>query len=386
MPSIRILAVPLLCAAGLIAFDAEAASATVTRAWQFTAAPDARLKVDNLIGNVSLEPATDGAFHVTATVTTEAASEAEAEALARAVDFRSQDAGARSTFQVLLAEDRFPVVYDDRAPKSSFFARSYVDYLGQRRQVSGDAPRAVKVRVDLRVRVPDSTRLAVDNRLGPIEARGVKADLSLETARGSIASRDGRGSLGAETGSGAIAVAGHEGVVVADTGSGGISIVDCACRISADTGSGTVRVLRGSGTVDADTGSGAVEVRDFAGSVSADTGSGRVSLTGLSAVRALEADTGSGSVRIEGDLSALERLDVDTGSGGVSIAASAWPNMRISLGVGSGSIEADVPGAAVRREGRRAAEVTLGAGKHRGKISTGSGSIQLTQATGSAAD
>ncbi len=386
MSATRILAAPLLCAAALIAFDSHAATATATRAWQFKPAPDARLELDNLIGSVTIEPATDGGFHVTASVTTEAGSDGEADALARAVDFRSQDAGAESTFQVLLPKDRFAVVYDERAARSSFFGRSYVDYLGQRREISADARKAVKVRVDLKVRVPESTKLSVNNRLGPIEARGVSADLSLDTARGSIASRDGRGSLEADTGSGAIAVASHEGKVEADTGSGEISIVDCTCEISADTGSGAVRILRGSGSVDADTGSGGIEVREFAGSVSADTGSGGVTLTGLSAVRSLEADTGSGSVRIEGDLSGLERLDVDTGSGGVSIAASAWPDMRITMGVGSGSIEANVPGADLRRDGRRAAEVTLGAGTHRGKIKTGSGSIRLAQAAASAAD
>lgn len=383
MPSIRTLAAPLICAAALITHDAHAATATVTRAWQFKPAPDARLQVDNLIGNVTLEPAADGGFHVTATITTEADTDDEAKALAGAVDFRSQDAGARSTFQVLLPEDRFPVVYDERAARSSFFGRTYVDYLGKRRQASADAGKAAKVRVDLRVRVPESATLSVNNRLGPIEARGIKADLALDTTRGSIASRDSRGRFEADTGSGAIALASHEGVVVADTGSGEISIVDCACEISADTGSGAVRILRGSGSVDADTGSGAIEVRDFAGSVSADTGSGGVTVTGLSAVRALEADTGSGAVRIEGDLSSLERLDVDTGSGGVSITAGAWPEMRIRMSVGSGSIDVEVPGADVRRDGRRDAEVTLGAGTHRGTISTGSGSIRLKQAAAS---
>lgn len=386
MPASRILAASLMSAAALLAFDSHAASATVTRAWQFTPAPDARLQVDNLLGTVTLEPATDGGFHVTATVTTEADSDAEADALARAVEFGSKDAGAKSTFQVLLPKDPFDVVYDERAARSSLFGRSYVDYLGTRREISGDASKAVKVRVDLKVRVPGSTKLSVNNRLGPIEARGVEADLSLDTGRGSIATRDGRGSLSADTGSGAVAVANHEGDVNADTGSGDVSIVDCRCRIEADTGSGEVRVLRGRGSVEADTGSGNVEVKDFAGSVNADTGSGAVTLKGLSEVRRLEADTGSGGVTVEGDLSGLEHLDVDTGSGGVSVAASAWPDMRITLSVGSGGIEVDVPGADVRRDGRRDAEVALGAGTHRGRIDTGSGGIRLRQAAAPVAD
>lgn len=379
MHTSRLIAATFLCAVAL-AGQAQAATATATRAWQFKPATDARLAVDNLVGEVTIEPAAADGFHVTATITAEADTAAAADALLRAVDFRSQDAGPKSTFQVLLPEDRFPILYDSRASSGFLFGRTYVDYLGQRRQLSADARKAVRVRVDLIIRVPESMALAVNNRIGEVEARGVRARLSLDTARGGIAARGGRGELAADTGSGAIAVADHEGEVRADTGSGEISIVDCSCRISADTGSGGVRVLRGSGSVEADTGSGSVEVRDFAGSVSADTGSGAVTLTGLSAVRTLEADTGSGSVRIEGDLAGLEGLDVDTGSGGVTVVATALPAMRITMDVGSGSIEANVPGGELRRDGRRSAELAIGAATHRGRISTGSGSISVSQA------
>lgn len=376
----RILSVALLCATAAVAGEAQAASATVTRAWQFKPSPDARLAVDNFVGSVAIEPLGEGGFHVTATVTVEADTAAAADELVRAVDFRSQDAGPESTFQVLLPEGRFPIVYDSRSTTISFLRRTYVDYLGKRRQISADARKAVKVRVDLRIRVPEAAALAVDNRLGEIEARGVKASLSLDIARGGIASHDGRGLLAADTGSGAIAVASHEGEVDADTGSGGISIVDCRCRIGADTGSGDVRVLRGSGSLEADTGSGSVEIEDFAGSVNADTGSGDVTLTGLSAARAIEADTGSGDVRVEGDLSALEQLDIDTGSGGVTIVARALPAMRIAMDVGAGDIHADVPAAELERHGRGSAELVIGAATHRGSISTGSGSISVSQA------
>jgi DUF4097 and DUF4098 domain-containing protein YvlB len=380
MSAHRFLAASALCLAALVAAPADAATATVTRAWQFKPSAESRLQVDNLIGSVSLEPAADGGFHVTATVTAEADDAAAADAIARAVDFRSQDAGARSGFQVLLPEDRFPVIYDRAAPRGLFAGRRYVDYLGQRRELSSNPDKAVMVRVDLRIRVPASSGLAVNNRLGDIESRGVDAALALDTGRGSIASRDGRGALRADTGSGAVAVANHAGDVDADTGSGDISVVDCAGRITADTGSGGVRVLRGSGSVNADTGSGEVQVRDFAGPVTADTGSGSVTLTGLSAVESLEADTGSGGVRISGDLSALKRFKVDTGSGGVQIDGTAWPDMRISLDVGSGSIEARVPGAELRRERRNSAELVIGAGARHGSISTGSGGISISQA------
>lgn len=379
MSARRTLCAAVLCAATL-SVPAHAGSATASRAWQFKPAPDARLAVDNLVGDVDIEPAADGGFHVTAKVTVEADTDAAAAALVGKVDFRSADAGAQSTFQVLLPEASFPAIYDSKASAGLFFGRTYVDYLGERRRLSADAGKCVRVRVDLVVRVPAGTTLAVHNRIGHVEVRGANASLSLRTARGSIASSKGRGPLEADTGSGAIAVAEHDGEVNADTGSGEISIVDCRCRIEADTGSGAVRVLRGSGSVEADTGSGAVDVRDFAGAVDADTGSGSVTVKGLRAASALAADTGSGGVSISGDLAALERLEVETGSGSVAISASAWPSMRITMSVGAGSIDAEVPGAELRREGRRAAELVIGAATGRGSISTGSGSISLGQA------
>ena len=47
------------------------------------------------------------------------------------------------------------------------------------------------------------------------------------------------------------------------------------------------------------------------------------------------------------------------------------------MGTGSGSIEVDVPGAEVTRDGRRQAVVRIGEARQRATIQTGSGSITL---------
>lgn len=370
--------VPALLAA-LLAAPAGAASASLTRAWQFQPAEAAALAVDNLVGDVSVEAAADGGFHVTANIRVEADSQAQADALARAVDFRTEDAGPRSRFQVLLPEGRFPVIFDASAARGSWFGRTYVDYLGTRRELSRDPGRAVAVRVDLRIRVPAGASLGVNNRLGGVDARGVVGRLAADTARGPIRVRGGRGPLELDTGSGAIEVADHEGEMDADTGSGGIRVNACRCRIEADTGSGGITVSASSGELDADTGSGNVSVDGFSGPVKADTGSGNVTISGLTAGAKLEADTGSGSVRVEGDLHGLESLDVETGSGSVVIRATALPAMVIRVATGSGGIAADVPGGTLRREGRRAATLTLGDGRYTGRIRTGSGSVSIEQ-------
>lgn len=363
----------LLAALGSAAADA----ATVTRAWTFKPADAAGLTLDNMIGDLRLEPATEGGFQVTATIIVESPNEAEAERLARAVEFRTSDAGRDSSFQVRLPEQDFPVIYVAGTARGSLFGRSYVNYLDDRRQLTGDRGKGVNVRVDLRVRVPAGASLVARNRIGEVSGEAIVADLEIDTARGPVDLRDGRGKLEVDIGSGSVDVVRHEGEVEVDTGSGAVAIVDSRGRIAVDTGSGSVRISGGSGEVDADTGSGAVVVENFAGSVKADTGSGSVTITGSSAARAIDADTGSGRVRIEGDLGSLEQLKVDTGSGGATITASALAPLEIVMGTGSGSIEVDVPGAEVTRDGRRQAVVRIGEARQRATIQTGSGSITL---------
>jgi len=363
----------LLAALGSAAADA----ATVTRAWTFKPADAAGLTLDNMIGDLRIEPATEGGFQVTATIIVESPNEAEAERLARAVEFRTSDAGRDSSFQVRLPEQDFPVIYVAGTARGSFFGRSYVNYLDDRRQLTGDRGKGVNVRVDLRVRVPAGASLVARNRIGEVSGEAIVADLELDTARGPVDLRDGRGKLEVDIGSGSVDVARHEGEVEVDTGSGAVAIVDSRGRIAVDTGSGSVRISGGSGEVDADTGSGTVVVEHFAGSVKADTGSGSVTITGSTAARVIDADTGSGRVRIEGDLGSLEQLKVDTGSGGATIIASALAPLEIAMGTGSGSIEVDVPGAAVTRDGRRQAVVRIGEARQRATIQTGSGSITL---------
>jgi hypothetical protein len=357
--------------------SAVADAATVTRTWNFKPADAAGLTLDNLVGDLRIEPATDGGFQVTATIIVDSTNEAEAERLARAVEFRTSDAGRDSSFQVRLPALDFPVIHVAGTARGSFLGRSYVNYLGDRRQLTGDRSKGVNVRVDLLVRVPEGTRLVARNRIGEVSAEAVLADLEIDTARGPVAVRDGRGKLEIDIGSGSVDVARHEGEVDVDTGSGAVRIVDSRGRIAVDTGSGSVRISGGSGEVDADTGSGAVVVENFAGSVKADTGSGSVTITGSSAARVIDADTGSGRVRIEGDLSSLEQLKVDTGSGGTTIIASALPPLEFAMATGSGGIEVEVPGAEVTRDGRRRAVVRIGEAKQRATIQTGSGSITL---------
>jgi len=355
----------------------EAATATLQRAWQFKEAQPAALRLQNFIGDLRIERGESAGFHVSVTVTAEADSDAGARSIAEAVEFRTSDAGASSSFEVVLPESRFPILYHRGAPQGWFGTRMYADYLGEKRRVTGDAAEGVRVRVDILVRAPAGARLDASNIFGESLAEGFAGELRLDGASGRLASRRGEGRVELDSGSGEVEVTTHSGEVSADTGSGPVVIRDCRCRISADTGSGSVTIEGGEGGIDVDTGSGGIAVKGFRGPVRADTGSGGVRATGLSGVSEFIADSGSGGVTASGDLSALRRLSIDTGSGRVILESSAWPAMELVLDAGSGGVQVDVPGAEVRLDEDRRSVVRTGQGGFRGHIDTGSGSISV---------
>ncbi len=370
---IRVTAALALAAANL---PATAASATVTRAWQFKPESVEGLKVRNLIGDVRVERGTDPGFNVTARATIEAPSQAEADRLLGLIEYRTADVGPGSRFDVRLPREHFPKIYWSGG-SPGWWSVSYVMYLDERIRLTADRDDAPVVRVDLVIRAPEGSKLDVSNVFGEASANRVSGELRLDGGSGLLRSTGGAGGLELDNGSGAVEVTGHRGRVVADTGSGSVTIADCECEISADTGSGAVEIRGGSGAMRADTGSGRVVVEGFSGSIEADTGSGSVRARAVTKVRALDIDTGSGSVSVEGDLSALESLNIDTGSGGVNLRTSAAPSMEIRIDTGSGGVQVDSPGANVR-ETDDVWTVRLGEGAARGIIDTGSGSVDIT--------
>lgn len=240
---VRVLIAAPLVAVAFYASAAGAAKVTQHHEFRFEAAAPAGLEVDNLVGDVRIEPNAAGGFEVDVEVTVEAGGEAEAEALARAVRFRQRDAGAGSSLQVLLPKDEFPQIFRRSAPGGWLGGRMYVEYLGERRRITGDADEGVRVRVDLVIRAPADGRLEVRNVLGDAVADGFRGALTLDGTVGTMRAANGSGELVLDTGSGPVEVSRHRGRVRAEAGSGTVTIDDCECDIEADTGSGSV-VLR----------------------------------------------------------------------------------------------------------------------------------------------
>jgi len=353
-----------------------AATKTLTRAWQYKGDATAGLAVRNLIGDIRVERGVAAGFHVTATATIEADSQAEADALARAIDFRTRDVGAGSRFDVAFPKEQFPKIYYAGGPET-WWGVMYVEHLGERIRLTGNRDDAPRVRVDLVIRAPAGAKLNVGNRFGESVAQGYSGELRLDGTSGLLRSTGGEGRLELDNGSGSVEVAGHQGRVSADTGSGSVNIRDCSCEIDADTGSGAVEVRGGSGVLRADTGSGRVTVEDFSGAIAADTGSGGVRAQGISNLTELNVDTGSGGVSVEGDLSALRRLRVDTGSGSVRLRSTRAPSMELLIDTGSGGVDVDAPGATIKQSDDGVWTVRFQDGAGSGVIDTGSGSVDI---------
>lgn len=211
---------------------------------------------------------------------------------------------------------------------------------------------------DLVIEVPPGSGFALYLAAGDVEARGVDGRLRIDTGSGTVEAIDISGSLSI------------------DTGSGGIFVRDVEGNLDVDTGSGRVDVAGVSGEVlNVDTGSGRVTGADISVvELIVDTGSGAIELSAVSASD-VSLDTGSGAVELR-LLTDIESLDIDTGSGSVTVHAPSDLGARVEIETGSGGIDVDFP-VEVRTIRRDSLIGTIGDGRGRIVIDTGSGSIRL---------
>jgi len=228
---------------------------------------------------------------------------------------------------------------------------------GDRVEIRGSG-RGLEAWADLRVRVPRGRDLALFLAVGDAEASGVVGNLLMDTGSGEVTARRIEGALEIDTGSGRVTVEDVQGDLLIDTGSGELEVSNVrGTRVRLDTGSGEV-VARGI----------------TASAVEIDSGSGSVSLSGISAPE-IHVDTGSGEVEME-LLEDVDDLVVDTGSGGVTLRLPQGIGARVEVDTGSGGIEVDLP-LQIREVERNNLQGTLGDGRGRIRIDTGSGTVRL---------
>lgn len=214
---------------------------------------------------------------------------------------------------------------------------------------------------DLRIAIPAGQKVAVHLGVGAVTVVNVDGELRLDCAAAAVEAQGTRGGLHVDTGSGAVSIRDAADDVSVDTGSGAVSLINfTGAAVSIDTGSGSVKLAAVQATrqVGIDTGSGSVEVVDVRSPrVAVDSGSGRVYL------------------RLGAN---VEHLEVDTGSGAITVEAPATLDATVHMETGSGSLEVDFPMSQLRRESD-SLEGTIGGGRGRITLGTGSGRIRLAK-------
>jgi DUF4097 and DUF4098 domain-containing protein YvlB len=124
-----------------------------------------------------------------------------------------------------------------------------------------------------------------------------------------------------------------------------------------------------------DVGSGSLRGRQIdVTELVADVGSGGVRLSGVKTPK-LHLETGSGGSDVE-LLAEPDDVSIEAGSGGVTLRMPAASNAMVDIETGSGGIDTDFEVKLSRIE-RRALRGTIGSGKGRIKIESGSGTVRL---------
>lgn len=360
----------------------SSAAAAAVQEWTI---PGDRILVTNLVGRVTVGPASGDRFVLRVRLQGEHAGRLKVQV----------EEGGDAELHVLFPLDEHTrYVYPEmsagsRTQFSSWHPRSrssglqrLLDGLSDRKvEVRGRAWRdAIEAWADVELLVPQGKPGTVKLGVGRIDAAGVRAALDLDTKSGAVSASDIVGDLSIDTGSGDVTARGVRGDVSIDTGSGSVDAEDLeGDEVVIDTGSGEVGVRGVKGRrVNIDTGSGSVDAtRIETLSLVIDTGSGEVTASDVRTANA-EIDTGSGSVRLDLVGMGLGRYLVDTGSGTVRMAVPADVSARIQASSGSGGIEVDLPAARVFRMSRNNVSLEVGGGESEVIIDTGSGGIRIT--------
>ncbi|MBI2874127.1 MAG: DUF4097 family beta strand repeat protein [Firmicutes bacterium] len=180
----------------------------------------------------------------------------------------------------------------------------------------------------------------------------------------------------AEAGSGSIRVQDHAGELDLSTGSGWIMAEDASGSLTARSGSGWIKIRDFDGPVEAQTGSGMISAEAVRGTVGLKSGSGGITVREFQG-GALTATTGSGYINAgtstppEGDIS------LKAGSGAIMLRVPVNSNMTVEAKTLSGNVSGPDFLTRTRNGSIRTGSGTLGEGRHRVDLETGSGVITL---------
>lgn len=230
---------------------------------------------------------------------------------------------------------------------------------GHQVRITGRSRDGLEAYADVRVSVPAGKGVAVYVGVGKAFVSNVNGAIRVWVASADVSADRTKGSLHIASGSGNVDLR---------TGSGDVSL---------ETGSGDVTVAGVDGSsLRLETGSGSVTVSDAkAASVHVETGSGNIDATGTSGDE-LSFETGSGDVDIA-LVTTFRSVHIETGSGNVTLKVPPTVGAEVDLDTGSGDIDLGGLTLQVRRIEHDHVTGTLGDGKGRLSVETGSGDVRL---------
>jgi DUF4097 and DUF4098 domain-containing protein YvlB len=226
-------------------------------------------------------------------------------------------------------------------------------------RITGRSRNGLEAFADLRVSLPAGKTIGLYLGVGKAFLSNVDGNIRVSVASADVAADRTRGALRVGTGSGNVDLRTASGDVKLETGSGDITVSGMqGARLELSTGSGNVTVTDGKATnLDIETGSGDIEATGASGDdLSFNTGSGNVNVALIATFTSLHIETGSGDVTLKVPPTLGAQVDLDTGSGDIDLGGLTLQVRRIEHDHVTG---------------------TLGDGKGRLSVETGSGNVRL---------
>jgi len=230
---------------------------------------------------------------------------------------------------------------------------------GREVRITGRSRSGLEAFADLHVTVPKGKTVGLYLGVGKAFVTNVDGAIRVWVASADVAADRARGSLRIQTGSGNVDLRTASGDVGLATGSGDITAAGVdGSRLRLETGSGTVKLRDGKAAdIHVETGSGDIDVTATSGDeLSFETGSGDVDVALTATFSSVHIETGSGDVTLKVPATVGAQVDLDTGSGDIDLGGLTLQVRHIEHDHVSG---------------------TLGDGKGRLSVETGSGNVYL---------
>jgi len=328
------------------------------------------IHLENLLGSIHVKGGKrDDSFRVDARVVVEGKSEEEVRDLSESIQPRQSVDGGAATLSVAVPTDRYPEMrlavekgnLVSRWIGSMFRKGSVeVEYDGQGVTV-GKSRKAPAVAVHLDVTVPFGRPLQVDQRVGTIEVRHLRGEITLRSVEGRVETFDVFETLRVDGGSSVVAVDSFQGdVLEVRTADGEVQLSDVRSRV--------FHLTSEAGIVEGQE----LEVDDFA----IESGSGRITIEALEPVRA-KVRTASADVDLALELKRLKDMEVHSDTGNVVLRVRQQLGYDVLAETESGEVKAlGIDLEVVERNGSTT-HLRHGAGGPVVTASAGSGSVTV---------